>query len=98
VARNGHFYCPPMGSFPWPPTVQVGRRIAVIVARETGSECRQSSFGFAGLQSNSGQLNIQKRVIPPRPLDGDRRSGGGRCWDEQHGWERDVVDSADGNE
>ena len=21
VARNGHFYCPPMGSFPWPPTI-----------------------------------------------------------------------------
>src|SRR5699024_2639356 len=20
VARNGQFYCPPMGSFPWPPT------------------------------------------------------------------------------
>ena len=20
MARNGHFYCPPMGSFPWPPT------------------------------------------------------------------------------
>lgn len=20
LARSGHFYCPPMGSFPWPPT------------------------------------------------------------------------------
>src|SRR5699024_12721258 len=41
VARNGHFYCPPMGSFPWPPTYR-GTRRSTSTATPTAARSRNS--------------------------------------------------------